>query len=594
MGLFSSECKHCGSKEHSSSDCPHGIFSSKCKHCGSVEHSSSDCPHGIFSSKCRHCGSVDHSSDDCPQGIFSSKCKHCGSTEHSSNDCPHGMFSTKCKHCGSVNHSSNDCPQGGIFSTRSEQSYSSGSSSDSDATTWIIKIVFIIAAGAFVLYLAFLALIFAVLISPLALLIYYLYNKRENKLWAIGAIIISGFIFSNLIANGFLTEPLEGDKSLINLIGLGYFIVFIVTIGFYFEKYSSINMPLSENGNFFTQKEIKKRRPLIAGLGLLLIGFYSVFSFVDFSNSNSYSIPKNNTIQNTNRTNNSSTTNQNNATITNNNSNEKPIQNSNTNNNTTNVSNGELAVISDADGYTNLRKGKGTSYSIVKKIYSNEKFSVFPSNEKWWKVKTNNGTIGYIFHNRVDLLNKEFYIINVTATKTETKALSEVKKLKNKGYKAGHLWIPNYKSLSGANFYSVYIGQFNTQKECIREIEKYRKINGKAYGTLVSQENKRVEIRSASNIKTIDNYHKINTSNGIYSKASKRILKDDELTNMSKSNLKIMRNEIFARYGHSFISGGKMEQYFNNQNWYKNKNIDATMLITEIEKRNIKLIQKYE
>ena len=287
MGLFSSECKHCGSKEHSSSDCPHGIFSSKCKHCGSVEHSSSDCPHGIFSSKCRHCGSVDHSSDDCPQGIFSSKCKHCGSTEHSSNDCPHGMFSTKCKHCGSVNHSSNDCPQGGIFSTRSEQSYSSGSSSDSDATTWIIKIVFIIAAGTFVLYLAFLALIFAVLISPLALLIYYLYNKRENKLWAIGAIIISGFIFSNLIANGFLTEPLEGDKSLINLIGLGYFIVFIVTIGFYFEKYSSINMPLSENGNFFTQKEIKKRRPLIAGLGLLLIGFYSVFSFVDFSNSNS-------------------------------------------------------------------------------------------------------------------------------------------------------------------------------------------------------------------------------------------------------------------------------------------------------------------
>lgn len=46
-------------------------------------------------------------------------------------------------------------------------------------------------------------------------------------------------------------------------------------------------------------------------------------------------------------------------------------------------SNQKMAVISDADGYTNLRSGKGTSSSIVKRVLSNEKFLVIPSNEKW-------------------------------------------------------------------------------------------------------------------------------------------------------------------------------------------------------------------
>ena len=152
-----------------------------------------------------------------------------------------------------------------------------------------------------------------------------------------------------------------------------------------------------------------------------------------------------------------------------------------------------------------MRTGKGTSFPVLKKIYTNEKFTVFPSNEKWWEVNTQDGKTGYIYSNRVNLLNKKFYIINVIATKTETKALSEVKKLINKGYKAGHLWIPNYKSLSGANFYSVYIGPFSNQKECEREVEKYRKKDRNAYGTLVSQDNKRVEIRGIGKVKTTVN-----------------------------------------------------------------------------------------
>ncbi len=195
-------------------------------------------------------------------------------------------------------------------------------------------------------------------------------------------------------------------------------------------------------------------------------------------------------------------------------SNHENIYNNNVINSTFNKKNikkkneGKLAVISDADGYTNLRKGKGTNFQIVKKIYSNEKFYVHPTNEKWWKVETKDGVNGYMFSNRINLLNDRFYIINVTATKTEKKALSEVKKLSDKGYKAGHLWIPNYKSLSGALLYSVYIGPFYSQTECEREVEKYRKINNNAYGILVSQESKRLEIRGLGKIKTTSNQNR--------------------------------------------------------------------------------------
>ncbi len=109
-GFFATKCKHCGSVDHSSANCPHGLLSSKCTHCGSTEHASGDCPHGILSDECKHCGSKDHASDKCPHGLFSTKCTHCGSTEHASGECPHGLFSTKCTHCGSTTHPSDKCP----------------------------------------------------------------------------------------------------------------------------------------------------------------------------------------------------------------------------------------------------------------------------------------------------------------------------------------------------------------------------------------------------------------------------------------------------------------------------------------------------
>ena len=79
--------------------------------------------------------------------------------------------------------------------------------------------------------------------------------------------------------------------------------------------------------------------------------------------------------------------------------------------------------------------------------------------------------------------------------------------------------------------------------------------------------------------------------------ASRVVLTPDYLKLFSKKQLKIMRNEIFARHGHRFKAGGAMEKHFQAQSWYQKlsapkKSIQS--LLTTLEKENIRRIQKAE
>ena len=93
-----------------------------------------------------------------------------------------------------------------------------------------------------------------------------------------------------------------------------------------------------------------------------------------------------------------------------------------------------------------------------------------------------------------------FYVISVAAVQDETAAIQKVSELQEQGQSAGYLWIPDYASLSGALFYSIYIGPYATQEECEIAIEEYRKTHPTAYGILVSQERQRVEIRGIGKV----------------------------------------------------------------------------------------------
>lgn len=161
------------------------------------------------------------------------------------------------------------------------------------------------------------------------------------------------------------------------------------------------------------------------------------------------------------------------------------IKNNNSSNNK-----GKSAIITDPDGFTNVRAGKGTNTNIIYELKTNEDFIVYPSSDKWWKVQLNNGQHGYIFHDRVQLVD--------------------------------------------------------------------------------------------------------NTLKGKYPIASNRVLTQNDLIQMSKSELQIMRNEIFARYGYVFQSGGQMDRYFRNTNWYRPQYSNVDSRLSQIERKNIELIQQYE
>lgn len=73
-------------------------------------------------------------------------------------------------------------------------------------------------------------------------------------------------------------------------------------------------------------------------------------------------------------------------------------------------------------------------------------------------------------------------------------------------------------------------------------------------------------------------------------------LSQSDLTDLSKSELELARNEIYARRGRKFKTD-YIQQYFDSQSWYKGTIEPEDFLenmLSEIEKYNVKLISDYE
>ena len=76
-------------------------------------------------------------------------------------------------------------------------------------------------------------------------------------------------------------------------------------------------------------------------------------------------------------------------------------------------------------------------------------------------------------------------------------------------------------------------------------------------------------------------------------KASQKLLHVSDVENLLKDELEIMRNEIFARHGFCF-SNKTLRKYFESQDWYVPYSYNVRNDLTEIEKKNIALIRRYE
>lgn len=78
-----------------------------------------------------------------------------------------------------------------------------------------------------------------------------------------------------------------------------------------------------------------------------------------------------------------------------------------------------------------------------------------------------------------------------------------------------------------------------------------------------------------------------------YKFTSERLVTESELTKYSKEDLRIMRNEIYARYGYVFKSKD-LTDYFAKAGRAYARLDDVTAFLTEIEAKNVEIIKKVE
>jgi len=80
---------------------------------------------------------------------------------------------------------------------------------------------------------------------------------------------------------------------------------------------------------------------------------------------------------------------------------------------------------------------------------------------------------------------------------------------------------------------------------------------------------------------------------GDYPEVSLITLTDQDLQNRDSWELRIMRNEVFARHGYIFKIP-ELREYFIRQNWYDPKFEDVNNMLSDLEKENVVKIRKYE
>lgn len=96
-----------------------------------------------------------------------------------------------------------------------------------------------------------------------------------------------------------------------------------------------------------------------------------------------------------------------------------------------------------------------------------------------------------------------------------------------------------------------------------------------------------------SNNENNDEYERITSDAGKIN-ASTTLLKKEDVENMYKRDLEVMRNAIYARHGYSF-KNRQMRYFFDNYvDWYIPVSTDVSGELTDIEKKNIELIKRYE
>lgn len=82
------------------------------------------------------------------------------------------------------------------------------------------------------------------------------------------------------------------------------------------------------------------------------------------------------------------------------------------------------------------------------------------------------------------------------------------------------------------------------------------------------------------------------SSDNILPDSDKRTLSEEDIATLTKAQLRLARNEIYARHGYVFKSAD-LQKYFSSKSWY-NANPSYNSPLNEVEKENVKLLKARE
>lgn len=161
----------------------------------------------------------------------------------------------------------------------------------------------------------------------------------------------------------------------------------------------------------------------------------------------------------------------------------------------------------------------------------------------------------------------------------ETTALSQVKGSYVNGKRDG-FWEARYDDASYKGYYK------NDEKDGVRDEngEKIRYKNGK----VVSESNNKEQPKE-----TFTNSSHPVIGEALFENLSKHRLSGSDLSSFAKSELRILRNSIFAKHGYIFKSED-LKMYFSQFEWYKPEFNNVNHKLNSVEKENVKILKQAE
>lgn len=83
------------------------------------------------------------------------------------------------------------------------------------------------------------------------------------------------------------------------------------------------------------------------------------------------------------------------------------------------------------------------------------------------------------------------------------------------------------------------------------------------------------------------------TNSFVINDSNTRVITTSELTNLTPWQLKVARNEIYARHGRPFVHKD-LQCYFAKQSWYRGDPNFSESSLNAVEKKNAETIKNYE